>query len=109
MRDRIFIGHILERCRRINRIISSTTQEEFLRDADKQDLVVHSLEIIGEATAHLSENFRKEHQNIPWREMKDLRNLLIHQYFRIDPEEIWTISVTDIPVLIKDLEKIEEN
>lgn len=41
--------------------------------------------------------------------MKDLRNLLIHQYFRIDPEEIWTISVTDIPVLIKDLEKIEEN
>ena len=88
MRDRIFIGHILERCRRINRIISSTTQEEFLRDADKQDLVVHSLEIIGEATAHLSENFRKEHKNIPWREMKDLRNLLIHQYFRIDPDEI---------------------
>ena len=109
MRDRIFIGHILERCRRINRIISSTTQEEFLRDADKQDLVVHFLEIIGEATAHLSENFRKEHKNIPWREMKDLRNLLIHQYFRIDPEEIWKISVTDIPVLIKDLEKIEEN
>ena len=72
----------------INRIISSTTQEEFLRDADEQDLVVHSLEIIGEATAHLSENFRKEHKNIPWREMKDLRNLLIHQYFRIDPEEI---------------------
>ena len=109
MRDKIFVGHILERCRRINRIISSTTQEEFLRDADKQDLVVHSLEIIGEATAHLSENFRKEHKNIPWREMKDLRNLLIHQYFCIDPEEIWTISVTDIPVLIKDLEKIEEN
>ena len=80
-----------------------------MRDADKQDLVVHSLEIIGEATAHLSENFRKEHKNIPWREMKDLRNLLIHQYFHIDPEEIWTISVTDIPVLIKDLEKIEEN
>mgnify|MGYP003290739887 FL=1 len=79
MRDKIFVGHILERCRRINRIISSTTQEEFLRDADKQDLVVHFLEIIGEATAHLSENFRKEHKNIPWREMKDLRNLLIHQ------------------------------
>lgn len=65
MRDRIFIGHILERCRRINRIISSTTQEEFLRDADKQDLVVHFLEIIGEATAHLSESFRKEHKNLP--------------------------------------------
>ena len=59
-----------------------------MRDADKQDLVVHFLEIIGEATAHLSENFRKEHKNIPWREMKNLRNLLIHQYFRIDPDEI---------------------
>lgn len=80
-----------------------------MRDADKQDLVVHFLEIIGEATAHLSESFRKEHKNIPWCEMKDLRNLLIHQYFHIDPREIWTISVTDIPVLIKDLEKIEEN
>lgn len=107
MRDKVFVRHILERCIKINRVISSTTQEEFLRDADKQDLVVHSLEIIGEATAHISDGFKKEHKNIPWREMKDLRNLLIHQYFRIDPEEIWTIAVTDIPELTKDLEKIE--
>ena len=82
------------------------TKDEFVQDADKQDLVVHSLEIIGEATAHISDDFKKEHSQILWREMKDARNLLIHQYFRIDPEEIWTIAVTDIPSLTEDLEKI---
>ena len=106
MRDKIFVQQILERCRKINRIITPLTKGEFLLDADKQDLVVHSLEIIGEAAAHISGDFKKEHSNIPWREMKEVRNLLIHQYFRIDPEEIWTIAVTDIPSLTKDLEKI---
>ena len=71
-------------------------KEAFFLDEDKQDLVVHSLEIIGEATTHISEKFKKEHDEIPWQEIRDFRNVMTHQYFRIDPEEVWTVANTDV-------------
>lgn len=58
--------------------------------------LVHSLESIREATTHLSQEFKEKYADIPWVEIKDLRNVLMHQYFRIDPEEVWEISQTDV-------------
>lgn len=58
--------------------------------------LVHSLESIGEATTHLSQEFKEKYADISWVEIKDLRNVLMHQYFRIDPEEVWEISQTDV-------------
>lgn len=97
--DMIFLKHMLERCEKVRKITASTTKEEFCYDPDKQDLVVHSLEIIGEATTHLSQEFKEKYADIPWVEIKDLRNVLTHQYFRIDPEEVWEISQTDVEEL----------
>ena len=92
----IYLDHMLQRCEKIRKITSSVKKEAFFLDEDKLDLVVHSLEIIGEATTHISEEFKKEHDEIPWQEIKDFRNVMSHQYFRIDPEEVWTVANTDI-------------
>ena len=54
-----------------------------------QDAVVRCLEVIGEATKRLSQDFRGRHPEVPWRAMAGMRDLLIYAYDRVDLEEVW--------------------
>ncbi len=94
--EMLYLNHMLERCEKVRKIVSSMTKEEFCQDSDSQDLVVHSFEIIERASNNLPAEFKEKYSEIPWVEIKDFRNILIHQYFRIDPEEVWTIAHTDL-------------
>lgn len=80
--------------------------DEFLENQDAWDVVIRSFEIIGEATTHLSKKCRDEHPDIPWREMKQFRNVLIHQYFRLDTRQVWSVSRNDIPEIVVQIQKI---
>lgn len=62
--------------------------------------VCRNLEIIGEASCKVGADFRSAHPKIPWREMNDLRNVLIHQYEGADPDLVWAIVERDIPPLL---------
>ena len=104
--DEIYLNHILNRCKNIQRIISPLTKEHFFQDQDSQDLVVRSLEIIGEATTHLSHEFKAAHSDILWRDIKNFRNIIIHQYFRIDLDFVWGTATEDIPILCKQIENV---
>jgi uncharacterized protein with HEPN domain len=64
------------------------------------------LEIIGEAANHTTTAFRKNHPEIPWRDVCGLRNRLIHEYFGINIERVWNIVKDDLPVLKRQVEKI---
>lgn len=68
--------------------------------------VVHHLQMIGEATRAISSESREELPSIPWPKIIGLRNILVHHYFSIDPEEIWRVLEVDIPALKADLEKV---
>lgn len=54
---------------------------------------------IGELANHLSEEFKQQHKQIPWNEMRGIRNLMAHQYHSVDFEIIWDTSRADIPAL----------
>jgi uncharacterized protein with HEPN domain len=62
--------------------------------------VCRNLEIIGEASRKVGADFRAAHPTIPWREMNDLRNVLIHQYEGADPDLVWAIVERDVPPLL---------
>jgi uncharacterized protein with HEPN domain len=62
--------------------------------------VCRNLEIIGEASRKVGAGFREAHPDIPWREMNDLRNVLIHQYEGADPGLVWGVVERDIPPLL---------
>ena len=64
------------------------------------DAVCRRLEIIGEAARKIGPEFRQQHTEIPWREMGDLRNVLIHDYEGTDPEVVWGIVENHIPRLL---------
>jgi uncharacterized protein with HEPN domain len=63
------------------------------------DAVVRELEIIGEASSKLSRGFRKQYGHILWRQIKDIRNFLIHDYFGVNTKVAWDTCKEDLPQL----------
>lgn len=61
--------------------------------------VVRHLEIIGEAVRNLPLDFRNNYPHIPWKQISGIRDMLIHKYFLIDKEILWTAVDQDIPIL----------
>jgi uncharacterized protein with HEPN domain len=68
--------------------------------------LVRLLEIIGEAATQVSPPLKEATAEIPWKEMQNLRNRLIHGYFAVDMNIVWQIVHTDIPALIDKLDFI---
>jgi uncharacterized protein with HEPN domain len=64
------------------------------------DAACRNLEIIGEATRKIGPDFRAAHPRIPWREMNDLRNVLIHNYEGADAGMVWGIVNREIPEIL---------
>lgn len=62
--------------------------------------------VIGEMIAKLDENFKKEHSNIPWQKIKSFRNIVAHNYFGIDADEIWDIIKNKIKPLKSEIENL---
>ncbi|EDX77630.1 conserved hypothetical protein [Coleofasciculus chthonoplastes PCC 7420] len=71
----------------------------FFQNRMMQDAVIRNLEIIGEATKRLSPEIRNQYPDIPWRQIAGLRDVLIHDYLRVDLEEVWRIVEINLPDL----------
>ena len=60
---------------------------------------MHHLQIIGEALRSISEDFKREHKGIPWKETIGMRNILVHRYFDLDTDLVWMAVTNDLPDL----------
>ena len=59
--------------------------------------------------AKIPEGVREDYQNVDWQDIKDFRNLLIHEYFGVDLEIVWTIIQEDLPGLLKAVNELLNN
>jgi len=75
------------------------TESSFLSDEKSCDAVVRNLEIIGEASNRLPEDFRTKHPEIEWVKIVGLRHRIVHEYFGVDLPMIWYILQHDLPSL----------
>lgn len=73
------------------------TLEEFREDRQLRYAIERALEIIGEATANLSDEVKARDDSVPWREMRGLRNIVAHAYHRVDPARTWRVVTHDLP------------
>ena len=84
-------------------------KEEFQQNELIQVWIVHHLQIIGEASSSLSQELTTKYPRVPWAEIVAFRNILVHEYFRVDLKAVWKIIERDLPDLKNQVEKILEN
>lgn len=110
--DQVRTRHIIDSCREIEELLIGYEREDFLEERKLQLSIVKLIEIIGEAASNMSSEFRDETPDIPWVDIIGMRNRLIHGYFDMDLEIVWTTAKTEVPELLSQLEPIlkkEEN
>jgi uncharacterized protein with HEPN domain len=83
-------------------------KERFIQDELVQKWVVYHLIIIGEAASKMSEQTRQNYPNVPWVGTIDVRNIITHEYFRVDVNIIWKIVTDNIPQLKQQIKDILE-
>ncbi len=105
---RMRLEDILEAIARIERYTTRADLEAFRQDERTVDAVVRNLEIIGEAARHIPEEIQRQHPDVPWDKMRDIRNVLIHEYSGVSIPIVWQTIRDDLPPLVTSLGKILE-
>jgi len=108
-RDLTYLADMLSSAQLALQYVENTTWSDFTLDNQLQDSVIRRLEVIGEAARRVSENTRKQHPHLSWREMINMRNLMIHKYDVVDVQIVWETLQQNVPTLIEKLQKILES
>ncbi len=95
----IYLKHILEAIGSIESYLKGFTYESFKKDKKTIDAVVRELEIIGEASNNLTDDFKKNYPKIPFRDIVDMRNVLTHEYFGVNTKIVWDTYKENLPEL----------
>ncbi len=95
--DTTYLAHIRDAIETIAEYIEGVAYEQFSTNKMMIDAVVRELEIIGEASNNLTEEFRQKYADMSWRRMKDMRNFLIHEYFGVNKRIVWDTCKNDLP------------
>lgn len=105
-RDEDLLIDMLAASKRILRHISGVSFNQFLDDEKLQDAVIWQIAVIGEAARNLSASFKELYPKIPLFEMAGMRNRLIHDYKRIDFEQVWDTVRKSVPEFIAYIEPL---
>jgi uncharacterized protein with HEPN domain len=89
---RLFLSDMLEAIEKIERYTAGLSFERFERNDMTVDAVVRNLEIIGEAARHIPPDLRDQYHAVDWTRVVGFRNIVIHEYFDVDVEIVWTIA-----------------
>jgi uncharacterized protein with HEPN domain len=109
MSERGFIeslSDILEAIKRIRIFTSGMDYEAFMDDIKTRDAVVRNFEIIGEASKSIKNDFREKYTGVPWKEMAGMRDKLIHHYFGVNYEIVWTIIHEELSPVFDSINRI---
>jgi uncharacterized protein with HEPN domain len=102
----LFLSDILDSMNSIEEYIEGTDYDDFIANKMMVDAVLRNLEILGEAAKNVPDHVRAKYPKIPWRRMIGLRNIVVHEYFGVDLENIWKIITTDIPEIKPEISRV---
>lgn len=106
-RDTTRVEHMLEAIERIQAFTQGLSYEAFIDSEEKLSAVLYQLMVIGEALGQVSEDFRQAHPAYPWtlwlKAIKGMRNILVHDYIKVDTRMVWETVQRDLPPLAADL------
>jgi uncharacterized protein with HEPN domain len=100
--DDLRIADVLEAAEQLATLVADG-RRAFDEDWMRQRAAERLLEIIGEASNAISDEFKGDHADVPWRHVVNLRHLLAHHYHRVDIDQIWTIATIHVPAMAEQL------
>jgi len=103
--DQPYLADILQALERVEEI-GKRGRQAFLADWLLQDAAIRNFEIVGEAVKRVSEELKAAHPEIPWADLAGFRDVLIHQYFRVDLAIVWALIDQRVAGLRSDLARL---
>lgn len=98
-RDRILLLDMLKYARRARRHLAGLSAAELEQDELRYDGVVRALSVVGEAAHNLSDAAKADMAEVPWAQIRGMRNILVHNYDGIDAEVLAAAVVDSLPEL----------
>lgn len=105
----LYLTDILDSITLILKYAENIDKNQFESNEMLQDAVFRRFEIIGESSKKIPKNIRDKYNEIPWRQMSDLRNILIHEYFGVNLDMVWNIIEKELSNLAFNIKKIIED
>lgn len=95
---------ILDAIRKIKDYIGEMIFDDFIKDSKTQSAVLMQLHVIGELVKKVPEEVKSK-SNLPWKKMAGMRDMISHEYFGLDLEQVWKTIVEDVPTLETEIKK----
>jgi uncharacterized protein with HEPN domain len=104
--DLTYIGDMLDAIKRIEDYLRGVSKDAFFKNLMMQDAVMHQIEIIGEASNNVSDEFQDQYPELPWMQMRAIRNKIVHDYRELNLDVIWDTAKNDLPALKTQIQKL---
>ncbi len=105
-----YLEHIAKAIERAVEYVERSGDADAFRLSQRdQDAVIRNIEIIGEAARQIQDHdpaFVKAHPELPWLDMRDMRNKMIHGYFDVDISVVWGTVKCDLPPLKRQIDRL---
>jgi uncharacterized protein with HEPN domain len=108
-RDKLlYLEDVIDGLKAIQSYTDGLTQESFVKDPKTMDACVRRFQIVGDAVKKFPSAWFESEPGIPWARITGMRNMLVHQYFRIDDVALWRASQEDLLPLLEACECIQQ-
>jgi uncharacterized protein with HEPN domain len=104
--DFAYIFDMLQAAKLVREFSIGQSVQNLLDDNLRRSAIERQIEIVGEAANRVCQEFRKQHPEIPWRQIISQRHIIAHEYDELICEMLWNVATTHIPLLIEQLERI---
>ena len=105
-RDREILLDLIRACELSLQFCIDINWQDFSRELKTQSAVLYQLAIIGEAVNRLSSDFIGDNPQIPIRQIRGMRNRIVHEYKEVDLNILWEAIQNDVPALLIELKRI---
>lgn len=107
--DKVRLQHIYNAILEIESYLVNTDFPSFIENSMMRFACIKQMEIIGEASNHISEETKSKFSSIQWAQIIGMRNIFVHEYFGIDAALVWEIIKNDLPELKEKIKQILDN